>query len=236
MEAAAPLGDVIALKIQELRGQGDEARPLLRIDNRARAAAAPFQFDTAVGRLHRNGCSAIPSSSKTALYGLWHVPPHGPEYACPVCRPADEDESDVDREGPSDYLYGLLSVIDQFGGVIRERGREFRESREGQQLKSGLDGVYRNLDESGRATLDVVLSSLDGLLATLVDIDKSLDGEPTTQANGSANGSRNGNANGNGTNRNGNGNGGRRRKQAKSPNGNRTAAERREPREEQEGR
>jgi hypothetical protein len=235
MEAAAPLGDVIALKIQELRSHGDEGRPLLRIDNRAKAATAPFQFDTATGRLHRNGCRAIPSSSKTALYGLWRVPPHGPQSACPVCRPADEEVSEMDREGPSDYLYGLLSVIDQFGGVIRERGREFRESREGKQLKNGLDGVYRNLDDSGRATLDVVLSSLDGLLATLADIDKSLDGEPTAQANGSANGSANGNRNGTGS-RTGNGNGGGRRKPAKSPNGNRAATRRGEPRDTEEGR
>ncbi len=26
-------------------------------------------------------------------------------------------------DGPTDYIYGLLSVLDQFGGVIRERGR-----------------------------------------------------------------------------------------------------------------
>ena len=56
----------------------------------------------------------------------------------------------------------MLSVLDQFGSVIRERGREFRESDEGRKLKAGLDGLYRNLEDRERATLQVVLSSLDG--------------------------------------------------------------------------
>jgi len=206
MQAAATLGDVLALKIQELRRRQEEPRPLLRIDNRAEAAAAPFQFDTVVGRLHRHACRAIPSSSHTALYGLWQIPPQARQYACPVCRPEADEESEMAREGPTDYIYGLLSVLDQFGGVIRERGREFRESEEGQQIKAGLDGVYSTLEERERATLQVVLSSLDGLLATLTDIHQSLDAPPNHGANG------NGNGNGNGAasrheSRNGTGNG-----------------------------
>jgi hypothetical protein len=179
MEAVATLGDVLALKIQELRRHQDEPRPLLRIDNRAEAAGAPFQFDAVAARLHRKGCRAIPNSSHTALYGLWQVPPRARPHACPVCRPEADEESDMAREGPTDYIYGLLSVLDQFGGVIRERGREFRESEEGQQLKAGLDGVYSNLEDRERATLQVVLSSLDGLLATLTDIHQSLDTQPS---------------------------------------------------------
>jgi hypothetical protein len=178
MEAAATLGDVLALKIQELRLGQEAPRPLLRIDNRAEAATAPFQFDTVGARLHRNGCRAIPSSSQTALYGLWQIPPQTRRDACPVCRPEAGEASDMAREGPTDYLYGLLSVLDQFGGVIRERGREFRESAEGQQLKAGLDGVYSGLEEREQATLQVVLNSLDGLLATLSDLQQSFDAQP----------------------------------------------------------
>jgi hypothetical protein len=190
MEAAAPIGDVLALKIQELRGRQDEPRPLLRIDNRAEAAEAPFQFDTVAGRLHRHGCRAIPSTSQTALYGLWQIPPQARRFACPVCRPQlPDDEDDMAREGPTDYIYGLLSVLDQFGGVIRERGKEFRESEEGQQLKAGLDGVYSNLEDRERATLQVVLNSLDGLLATLTDIHQSLGPQPNGNAsNGNGHG------------------------------------------------
>jgi hypothetical protein len=187
MEAAATLGDVLALKIQELRRHEEEPRPLLRIDNRAEAAAAPFQFDTVSACLHRHGCRAIPASSQTALYGLWQIPPQAGKFACTVCRPQAEKKSVV-AEGPTDYIYGLLSVLDQFGGVIRERGKEFRESEEGQQLKAGLDGVYSNLEDRERATLQVVLNSLDGLLATLTDIHQSLDAQPNGNGNGAPNG------------------------------------------------
>ena len=183
-----PLGDVLALKVQELRSRQDDPRPLLRIDNRAEAAAAPFQFDTVASRLHRNGCRAIPSTSRTALYGLWQVPPQVQRHACPVCRPGADEEAEMAKDAATDYVYGLLSVLDQFGGVIRERGREFRESQEGQALTAGLDGVYRNMEERERATLQVVLSSLDGLLTTLADLNRSLDTDPAQNGNGTANG------------------------------------------------
>lgn len=188
MAATAPLGDVIALKIQELRGPQDEPRPLLRIDNRDEAADAPFQFDTVAGRLHRKGCRAIPSTSRTALYGLWQIPPQATQYACEVCRPNADEADEMAKEGPTDYVYGLLSVLDQFGGVIRERGREFRESDEGRQLKAGLDGIYSGLEDRERATLQVVLNSLDGLLVTLNDLHRSLDAAPASNGNGNGNG------------------------------------------------
>jgi hypothetical protein len=201
MEASATLGDVLALKLQELRLGQEEPRPLLRIDNRAEAANAPFQFDTVKAQLHRTGCRAIPRSSHTALYGLWQIPPQTRGHACPVCRPEAGDENDMAREGPTDYLYGLLSVLDQFGGVIRERGREFRESEEGRQLKAGLDGVYSGLEEREQATLQVVLNSLDGLLATLADIQQSLDAEPPQNgANGNGRAHDPGPSNGNSSN------------------------------------
>ena len=81
-------------------------------------------------------------------------------------------------------------MLDQFGSVIRERGREYRESEEGRQLKAGIDGVYRSLEEQERATLRVVLNSLDGFLATLTDLHRSFDADPVD--NGSHNGSANG--------------------------------------------
>src|ERR1700678_4178054 len=99
MPPAASLGDVLALRIQELRLGQDEPRPLLRIDNRAEAATAPFQFDTVLAQLHRNGCRATPSSSRTALYGLWQLPPQVRRDACPVCRPEADEESDMAKEG-----------------------------------------------------------------------------------------------------------------------------------------
>ena len=186
MAAAASLGDMIALKIQELQHTLDEPRPLVRIDNREHAATAPLQFDTVLSQLHRRDCRAIPASSRTALYGLWQIPPQARQYACPVCRPEAQEPDEMAADGPTDYIYGLLSVLDQFGGVIRERGREYRESDKGRQLKDGLDGVYRGLEERERATLQVVLNSLDGLIATLSDVHEGLDAE-AGQANGNGN-------------------------------------------------
>jgi hypothetical protein len=189
--AAEPLGDSIALKIQELGQRQSEPRPLLRIDNRDDAADAPFQFDAAAARLHRKDCRAIPSESRTALYGLWQIPAQAKPYACTVCKPREDGEGEaMPREGVTDYVYGFLSVLDQFGSVIRERGREFRESEEGRQLKAGLDGFYRTLEDRERATLNAVLTSLDGLLSTIADIDKSLDAAPHRNGSGAA--SRNG--------------------------------------------
>ena len=189
MATTEPLGDFIALKIQELGQRQSEPRPLLRIDNRAEAADAPFQFDTAAARLHRKDCRAIPTGSRTALYGLWQIPEQARPYACPVCKPRADDEADeMPRDGVPDYVYGFLSVLDQFGSVIRERGREFRESEEGRQLKAGLDGFYRTLEDRERTTLQVVLTSLDGLLSTIADIDKSLDGAPRSNGNNGAGG------------------------------------------------
>jgi hypothetical protein len=180
--AAEPLGDVLALKLQSLRRQQCEPKPLLRIDNRAEAAEAPFQFDTVNARLHRRGCRAIPQGSRTALYGLWSVPAHARAYSCTTCRPRIDPEPDrrrgeVNRDGVSDYVFGFLSVLDQFGSVIRERGREFRDSEEGQSLRAGFDDFYRGLEERERATLKVVLSSLDSLLTTITELDRSLDAD-----------------------------------------------------------
>jgi hypothetical protein len=186
MAAAATIGEILALKLQELRRSQDDPRPLVRIDNRAEAAVAPFQFDAAAACLHLRGCRAIPSSSRTAVYGLWRIPPQALRYLCQVCHPQADGEREMAREGSIDYIYGLLSVLDQFGSLIRERGREYRESEEGQQLRAGLDDVYRRLEDQERATLQVVLNSLDGLLATLTDIHKSLDADSDNR-NGSAN-------------------------------------------------
>ena len=188
MAAAEHIADAIALKLQELRARQSAPRPLLRIDNRDQTAHAPVQFDPVTGRAHRNGCRAIPAGSRTALYGLWGLPPQLRDRACTVCRPRPEERDEV--ADVSDYLYGVLSVIDQFGSVIRERGREFRDSEEGRQLKAGLDSVYQNLEERQRATLQAVLSSLDGLLQTVEQLEASLDGDKRQNGRATRNGDR----------------------------------------------
>lgn len=190
---ASRIGDAIALTLQELQRHGDAGqRPLVRIDARREAAAAPFQLDVAAGRLHRAGCRALPERSRTALYGLWELPEAAAALACPRCRPGPRGEAAVDRDGAIDYLFGLLSTLDQFGGVIRERGREFRESTQGRALGRNLGGLYSSLGEREREVLGVVLTSLDGLITTIADLDSSVAGrngaDPGTARNGDGNG------------------------------------------------
>lgn len=184
---APPIGDLIALTIQQLytnrKIKGDQ--PLLRIDYRDEAAKAPFQFDTVRARLHRTGCRAIPQSSQSALYGVWQFGAEEREFACPQCKPMPKAEKTVDQNLASDIFYGFVSILDQFGNVLRERGREYRESSQGRHLKQNIEGLYAELGDKERETLDVILSSLDGLLRTVRDFDQSLG---RTNGNSGANG------------------------------------------------
>lgn len=210
------LGDRLSLLIQELRRRrgvrGD--RPLLRIDNRKEASEAPFQFDSAVGTLHRRGCRAIPRSSRTALYGLWQTGPEAEKIACPICRPVAERASGRAARGKarssgqggrpksangngagsqtdagsvaSEVLYGLASIVDQFGGVLLERGREFQRTREGRQLRSALENLYENLGSREKDLLAFIASALDDMVNTIRDLNRDLNDEADKEGGGNA--------------------------------------------------
>jgi hypothetical protein len=183
------IGDRFALKLQELRTEGKVGgdQPLLRIDSRDEAAKAPYQFDTARAKLHRTGCDAIPRASRSALLARWGVSPDESDLGCERCRPGPTERRAMRRNPASDLLYGMVSILDQFGNVLRERGKEYRESEQGRQLTSDLEGLYANLDKRQKDALDVVLSSLDGLLVLVQEYDGSL-----RAGNGNGAGRRNG--------------------------------------------
>ncbi len=170
------LGDTFALKLQELhranRLHGNQ--PLLKIDNREEAEQAPYQFDTALGKLHKKGCKAIPESSRSALYGLWKIGEQERKYACAVCSPAPREPVPGEQRSHTDLLYGLLSIVDQFSGVLMERGREYRKSKEGRDLGAGLEGVYQELDNQEKQIVDVVISSLDGVIGAVRQLDDQI--------------------------------------------------------------
>jgi hypothetical protein len=174
--ATPAIGETLALKIQELhtdrRLRGDQ--PLLRIDHRAQAARAPYQFDSVRGRLHRRGCRWIPRSSRSALYALWRIGPEEEKLACPRCAPVPEKRKEVDDVFPSDLIFGFLSIVDQFAGVLRERGREYRASRRAQRLRESVDGLYAALGTQGKDVLDVITSALDGILKTMREFEHGL--------------------------------------------------------------
>jgi len=145
--AATEIGDRIALALQALgqeRGV-DVRRPLLRIDYRPEAAAAPFRFDMAGGKLHRTGCPAIPRASSQALYSVWDPGEGLPALACEKCQPVAIESAHMRQDSSLDIIYGFLSIVDQFGSVLRERGREYRNSRRGKRLAKDLMFTGRTL-------------------------------------------------------------------------------------------
>ncbi len=176
-DSGTPIGDEVALRIQDLRGRKVKGeQPLLRIDNRKQAARMPYQFDAATGRLHRRGCRAIPDGSRSALYGVERMTRDEQRLACPVCKPSPADQQRVEGALSSDLMYGFLSILDQFGAVLRERGREYRNSRYGRQVRSDLADLYASLGEREQDVLDVVASALDGLVKAMQGLGHDLSG------------------------------------------------------------
>jgi hypothetical protein len=181
------VADIVGLRIQELHTNGSlrGTQPLLRIDNREQAKRAPFQLDLATGRLHRIGCRSIPKGSRSALYGIWRIGKNDKPLACPRCKPMPKaDDKTEDPQYPTDLLYGVLSVVNQFGGVLRERGQEYRTSRVGKLLGEQIENMYRGINERERNILDVVLTSLDALASTIRNLDADLHGPNGSSTNG----------------------------------------------------
>lgn len=176
----AQIADRIGLHIQDLHASGRlrDAQPLLRIDNRDQARSAPYQFDAARGRLHRAGCRSIPKGSKSALYGVWQVAKEEEALVCPRCKPMLQPNEKTDTkpqdETPVDLLYGVLSVISQFGGVLRERGQEYRNSRAGTLLGAQIEKIYNGVNEREKNILDVLASSLGSLAVAIRELDEGL--------------------------------------------------------------
>ena len=89
-------------------------------------------------------------------------------------RPQDDHAVDV--------LYGVLSIVSQFGSVLRERGQEYRKSGAGAALGGRIEKIYAEVSESERSVLDVLTTSLGTLAAALREIEGGLNGEQTRGA------------------------------------------------------
>jgi hypothetical protein len=168
-----PLLDEAALALQGLRGAHNlPTDVLLRIDNTAEAAAAPYQFDVVAGRLHRRGCRAIPEGA--SLYGRWHLGRDDLIVACKRCNPLPEQTKPSEPTERADLLLGLLSLVSQFSGVLKERGRDYQKTNEGQALTAQLGAVYRDLGRRERDLLDTALATLDEVTERLRAANRSL--------------------------------------------------------------
>lgn len=174
------LGDQLAIEIQALQREGriDSEPGLLKIDYRDQAAEAPFCFDMVNGTLHRVGCPQIPEAASSALYAVWSIGSESQAVACPSCRPAPAEGKGMSDDKGSDIVYGLVSILDQFGSVLKERGREYRSSMRGRQLSRELDQLISTLDQTQHEALKLTLSSLDGLINVIAQIGSSLNHQP----------------------------------------------------------
>jgi hypothetical protein len=103
--------------------------------------------------------------------------------------------SESERAGPekngkapqgdvADLLYGVLSIVNQFSGVLRERGKEFRKGGDGGRIKSEIEGFYAKLGEREKGLVLMTLLSLDEMTRKIRDLDQGLNG--AAKANGHA--------------------------------------------------
>jgi hypothetical protein len=91
---------------------------------------------------------------------------------------AKSGESRPQDDHAADLLYGFLSIVTQFGGVLRERGQEYRRSRAGAAVGARFEKIYAEVNEGERRVLDVLTSSLDTLAVALREIEGGINERP----------------------------------------------------------
>ena len=159
---------MLALVLQLLHGEKrlDTLQPLVRIAV-IEAVKAPFLFDSANAVLHRKGCKAIPISSRSALYAVWQIGRKDVAFACERCQPMSNQNKPDRPILIGDIVLGLVSLVDQFGTVLSERGRDFRQTERGRQMDRSLSAMFGDLASKQSEGLNTVNSILDRLLAAV---------------------------------------------------------------------
>jgi len=189
-EGGRPLVEQAAIAIQGLcREQGRDGEQgrggwntLVRIDNRAEAEKAPYRFDAVRGVVHRRGCPALTEDARSASYGLWRITAEDGAKRCKRCRPMPEtkevegSEARETKAGP-DLLFGLVSILDQFGNVLKERGKDYRETEEGRKIGAELAHFYQALGRREKEVLDTLLTSLEMLIGRVREAEEQVKGE-----------------------------------------------------------
>ena len=183
-EGGHTLVERTALALQDLyreRGHGGW-NTLIRIDNRAEAAAAPYRFDAAHGMLHRRDCRALSEDARSASYALWRIGPEDRIKGCKRCMPMPEERTRNEEQaaqqakaGP-DLLFGLVSILDQFGGVLQERGKDYRKTEEGRKIGAEMARFYQALGQREKRILDTALASLELLIGRVREAEEQMKG------------------------------------------------------------
>ena len=175
---AGSVADAVALAMQELHSRKslNTAQPLVRIDPRVEAAQAPFQFDSAQAILHCSGCKEIPASSRSALYAVWRIGRKDLDYACKKCRPMPNKNKPDRSADVGDILLGLLSLVEQFGSILSQRGQDFRRTERGREVEHSLSGLLEELSRTQKEGVNLLTSAVDRLLSTVNRYNHSTNG------------------------------------------------------------
>lgn len=73
-----------------------------------------------------------------------------------------EQPSDV-----TDLVLGVLSLVDQFGSILSQRGRDFRRTERGRRLERSLSSLLGDVSKTRKQGAQFLSSAMDRLLATL---------------------------------------------------------------------
>lgn len=120
----------------------------------------------------------------------------------------------------TDLFYGVLSVAGQFASVLRERGKEYRKSEEGQMVQHTIEGLYASFNEQQKEVLNTIVSTLDNVEKMVKEYEENINsgqgGNPNhrTGSNGfgnSGSGNDESQNNASGNNRSGNNGSGKKR-------------------------
>ena len=109
-----------------------------------------------------------------AAVRLWHLSHDNVKHACKRCKPLPDEPNVNEPKDRADLLFGLVSLVDQFAGVLKERGRDYQSTEQGQQLSAQLGDIYRSLGRREKEVLDTVLGTLDTVIQRLRELDRSL--------------------------------------------------------------
>ncbi|MDH3973406.1 MAG: hypothetical protein OEV42_03910 [Deltaproteobacteria bacterium] len=168
------LFDRFSIELQSIykRPSEKEKAPLFNISCENEAAKAPFQYDSANAVLHRTGCKYIDGKYNLSIFALWEINEEDLAFACKKCKPHLTGGEGLEKDPVSDMMYGIFSLIDQFGSVLIERGKEYKKTGSGKKLAHSLGA---NLSEQQEKLLDKSISSLDLLINSLHQLNMQLE-------------------------------------------------------------
>ena len=83
-----------------------------------------------------------------------------------------------------DILLGLLSLVDQFGSILSQRGQDFRRTERGRQVEHSLSGLLEELSRTQQEGVSLLTSAVDRLLSTVNRYNHSTNGSQNHNGKG----------------------------------------------------